>query len=428
MDNSKESVGIIGAGVTGLFAAYNLAKRGYDVTLFDPSKQIGGLASCVDFAGTKIERFFHHFFSTDKELIALFEELHLQNEIIWAKSKVGFYHNHQYYPFNSSLDIIRFTPLSLKNRFLLGASILYFKYLKHYAYLEKISIKDWYKRIGGEQVFDIVWKPLLISKFGIEHCQDIPASWLWGRIHSRVNSRAEGGEQLGYLRGSMQALFDKIADKIGYKNFVNEIATFAQESPEGVTIATPQRSYVFDRVIVTTPLPLFFSFYKNTPVAEEKVWKNIRYQGVLCAILEMDKPLSEYYWLNIIDENISFAGIIEQTNLIPLTLYRGRSIAYVFNYLQSTHPFFQLSDEEVIRKYSSDIKKMFPNFRRSSIQNFVVSRTKYATPIYALNYSTYIPPMKLTDKIFLANTSQIYPQDRNINNSMKLVNNLMKYF
>ncbi len=427
-DNKKKRVGIIGTGVTGLFAAYYLVQRGYSVTLFDPAKQVGGLASCIDFAGTKIERFFHHIFSTDKELIAFIHAMGLQDEILWEKSKVGFYCGGKPYPFDSPLDILRFKPLSLKDRCLLGISILYFKYQKNYKHLEDVSIEDWYKRISGVRIFNIVWKPLLISKFGVEYYQKIPASWLWGRIHPRVNSRGKGGELLGYLRGSTQVLLDKIVDRIGKDNFINEKVISVKEHGKKVVITTPQQSYEFDQIIATTPLPLFLSFYQTRFTEEAKKIGAINYQGAICAILEIEKPLSEYYWLNITDKDISFAGIIEQTNFLPTSFYGGKSIVYLFNYLPPADPFFQSSEEDIIRRYTDDLEKMFVNFKRSLIKQYVVNRTRYATPIYERNYSQKIPPYRLTDRIFLCNTAQIYPIDRNINNSILAVHRLLEEF
>ncbi len=144
LKEKKEHIGIIGAGVSGLFLAYLLKKEGYDVTLFETAPEPGGLASCMNFSGAKLERFFHHFFATDTELLNFLEEIGLQEKMMWFESRVGFYYDGKFLPFNTVLDILRFFPLSMKDRLLLGVSFLYFQKKRDYADLEHTTIEQWY--------------------------------------------------------------------------------------------------------------------------------------------------------------------------------------------------------------------------------------------------------------------------------------------
>ena len=71
------NVAIIGAGVAGLTAAYELTKLGHQVVIFEASDRPGGLASGFkdetwDWA---LERFYHHWFASDAAVIGLIEEL-----------------------------------------------------------------------------------------------------------------------------------------------------------------------------------------------------------------------------------------------------------------------------------------------------------------------------------------------------------------
>ena len=59
---------IIGGGITGLSVAWKLSENGYDVTVIESDKSIGGLAKTIE-----IEKYFfdigpHSFFSEDKEV------------------------------------------------------------------------------------------------------------------------------------------------------------------------------------------------------------------------------------------------------------------------------------------------------------------------------------------------------------------------
>ena len=70
-------IGVIGGGLTGLTAAYELAKEGHEVVLFEREAYLGGQASTFEVAGARLERYYHHIFTGDKDIIALIEELGL---------------------------------------------------------------------------------------------------------------------------------------------------------------------------------------------------------------------------------------------------------------------------------------------------------------------------------------------------------------
>ena len=85
-------IGIIGAGITGLTAAYELLKSGHKVVVIESDEQLGGLAGVVNLEENYVERYYHHFFKTDTELISLLDELELSDKIFWLESQIGYYH------------------------------------------------------------------------------------------------------------------------------------------------------------------------------------------------------------------------------------------------------------------------------------------------------------------------------------------------
>ena len=60
-------VGIIGGGVAGLVATYELCKTGIKVTLFEREATLGGLASSFAIDGShEIERYYHFICKPDR--------------------------------------------------------------------------------------------------------------------------------------------------------------------------------------------------------------------------------------------------------------------------------------------------------------------------------------------------------------------------
>ena len=85
----KPKIAIVGAGFTGLSAAYDLAKAGCDVTLFEADADIGGLAGTFELSpGTRVEKFYHHWFTSDKHMFGLIRELGLESKVMVRKTSI----------------------------------------------------------------------------------------------------------------------------------------------------------------------------------------------------------------------------------------------------------------------------------------------------------------------------------------------------
>lgn len=84
-------IGIIGCGVTGMTAAYELSKKGHMVELFEEAPAVGGIAGAVQMDGFCIERYYHHFFKSDGYAVSLLEELGLGSRLLWHESTMGYF-------------------------------------------------------------------------------------------------------------------------------------------------------------------------------------------------------------------------------------------------------------------------------------------------------------------------------------------------
>ena len=202
-------VGIIGGGIAGLVAAYELANNGHKVTVLESDSVLGGLCACFPIEGNYLEKYYHHFFTSDSALIDLIEKLGLHSHLEWRTSLTGIYYNGRAYPFGGPIDILKFKPLSLIDRFKLGFAVMKLRKIEDWKPLEKISAKDFIIKEMGKNVYKVVWEPLLRSKFG-EKADSVAAVWFWGKIKLRGSTRTKTGnrELLGYLKGSLQVLLE----------------------------------------------------------------------------------------------------------------------------------------------------------------------------------------------------------------------------
>ncbi len=211
---SGAKVVIVGAGYTGLATAYELSRAGINVTVLEADEEVGGLAGCFEVAGTRLEKFYHHWFTNDRHIMELIAELGLEQDILYRPSSTGNYYANSIFRLSTPLDVLRYTPLSFVGRIRLGLLVFQARLVRDWRQLENVTAADWIKRMAGQEVFDKVWWPLLQGKFG-RYASQIGAVWFWKKLVLRGGSRGKGGEEiLAYFRGGFARLAEKVAARI----------------------------------------------------------------------------------------------------------------------------------------------------------------------------------------------------------------------
>src|SRR3954470_25029181 len=118
-------IAVLGAGVAGLTAAHRLALAGHEVDVYERWPGLGGQAATLDIGGGhRLERYYHHLFTSDRHIAALYEELGMPDELEWRDSTTAFFIEGRQWPFTTPLDLLRFRPLSPLGRVRMGAAVL----------------------------------------------------------------------------------------------------------------------------------------------------------------------------------------------------------------------------------------------------------------------------------------------------------------
>ena len=116
-----------------------------------------------------------------------------------------------------------------------------------------------------------------------------------------------------------------------------------------------------------------------------------------------------------------FVGLIEHTNLIGSERYGGSHLLYVANYVAPGHELLRLGPEELLERYLPGLRRVNAEFAPDWVRRLWVFREPAAQPIVTLGYQERIPPMRTpAHGLMLANTTQIYPEDRGTNYSVRL--------
>ena len=424
-------VGIIGGGVAGLAAAYHLTKEGHFAEVFEVAPFLGGQASTFDVFGGQLERGYHHLFVSDTEISDLIQELGLGGKLAWLESTVGFYHGGKIWDFASPMDLLRFKPLPFLDRIRVGFWTFILQKTKSYSKFEGVTARDWLSKRMGRRGYEVIWEPLLRGKFG-EFYDKIGMTWIWNKVTLRVASRKGAGqvEHLGYPMGSFGEVIEVLADRIAQQGGVIHTSASVTQIVDADGSATAMEVQLeggeterreYDAIIATTPSYVFTRLAPAMPPEYQSKLEDVDYLSAVLMVMVMDRPFTNKYWMNIADPNMPFVALIEHTNLIDKELYGGKHILYISNYPSRDNELYQMSGDELMDLFVPHLQKINPDFERSWVIEYHHHRVDGAQPIVGVNYGAGIPDHRTPlQGLYLANTTQIYPEDRGTNYSVRM--------
>jgi protoporphyrinogen oxidase len=426
-------VDIIGAGISGLATAYFLTQNHpeLDLHVWEKDSSPGGLAGCFSAEGFTVEKFYHHIFRSDSHLIELLEGLDLGDELMWRPANTGSYYFQQAYRLSSPADILKFKPLPFLDRIRLGLMVVHARTVRDWRRLDEISAEDYIRRTAGSKVFEILWQPLLHGKFG-DLSGHISAAWLWSKLVDRGGSRnRKGHEVLGYLRGGLGRMFDRLIEEIesagGRVHLSKGIEGLTWQGDRIDSIVTREGTYPTDLVISGAQIPDLCRLLPESSDSLQQRLSRIEFLGNVCLVLVLPRQLSQFYWTNVMDPDAPFVGIIEQTNWVdPVDLNRKR-LVYISAYCPSSDERFRMTAEELLEFYLPWIQRLFPSFTTEEVERALVWTADYAQPVVTTGYSSLIPAIETpVANLLLCTMAQIFPQDRQVSNGVKLAKQTAK--
>lgn len=420
-------IGIIGAGATGMAAAWDLARAGHEVSLYEAGAEVGGLA-----AGFKdenwdwtLEKFYHHWFTTDHEVLNLIREIGEGDKILFPRPKTSYWIDGKIYRSEISPSAL-FLPLSLVAKLRFGLAGVYIKLTPFWKPMEKVTAHEWMLRYMGEEAYNKFFRPLLIGKFGDRYMK-VNMAWMWARVVKR-------SLKLGTFVGGFQAFLNALAKAIeqrGAKIYLNTPVERIGQQDGKPTLTVNGETLVFDRVISTISPRLMLKLtdgLADTDYGHQMA--ELESIGGLCVVFALKRRLlpDDTYWLNLpattadkSQNEFPFLAMVEHTNYLPREHYGGDVIVYCGDYVPPSHEYFQLSEEALVERFLPALKKVNPDFSPDWVRKWWVWRAPYAQPVPGINHSQKIPPLQTPlSGVIWASMSQIYPWDRGTNYSVEM--------
>jgi len=415
---------VIGGGPAGLKAAHVLQKSGVAVTLLEADPVLGGLASSFDVQGVRIERYYHFICKGDDHLVDTLGELGLQDKLRWVPSRMAYYVDGRLYPFLTPLELLKFAPLPLHDRLRAGLGVKWVQRLRE----EDLAPQQatlWLRRIFGDRGYRVIWEPLMRFKFS-EHAPEISAAWIWARMVRLSRSRQSmWREELGYIEGGSQRVLEGLGRDLekrgGQVRLKTPVEQILIEGGRVTGVRIAGETLPADIVISTVTTSRFRKMAAGLDGPYMEKLARIPTIGIFCLFLRLSRPVTPFFWVNMNDPRVPFAGMIEYTNLNPMPELGGDRILYVPQYLSADDPRYAQSDDEVLRRYADALALVNPAFDRSWIKFSAVFRDRFAQPICRTDYRETTPGVRTPiPNLFLTDSCQLHPHDRTISGSFGL--------
>jgi len=400
-------IGIVGGGVAGLAAAYRLQEAGREVEVFEAGDAVGGLAATYPTAGDRIEKFYHHLSKSEETIVELAAELGVGDRVEWRIGENAYYVDGVVHPLDTPWQILAYPHMSVYDKFRLGmltmevdvrGGVPSFDTYDDLADFEDVPIEEFLVEHTTRGVYESFFEPLLDAKFG-SRTDDVSAAWLLGRIKFRGERDLLRGEILGYFDGGFAPLVDALVDDVGRERIeTGARVTDLDAGGDGDAVSAiiveqdgETRTEAVDGAVVAT-MP---------NVLEELTGYacDVDFQGAVCAVVTMEEPLTDTYWLNVAHD-APFGALIEHTNFVPPERYGGDRLLYLASYVQSLEEdLWEMSDAEVEERWLAGVEDLFPAFDRSSVREFRIARNPRTAPVYERGYLDMVVPYDLGDAV-----------------------------
>jgi protoporphyrinogen oxidase len=412
---------VLGAGPMGLAAAQRAVTLGHDVDVVEADSKVGGMAAHFDFSGTSIERFYHFVCKSDTPTFALMEELGIAGKMRWVDTSMAYYSHGKVHKWGDPVSLLMYPHLTLVEKFRTGLQMFLTTKARNFDGIEHLTSRQWIESGSGKSVYDKLWRRLQELKF-YEYADQVSASWIATRIKRIGNSRRSiFQEQLGYIDGGSETLVEAVADDIRRKGGRIQLKTPAErvvvDNGHVTAVLAGGRRYQADAVISTVPIPLVNNLIPDLPQSWKDKYDAIRNIGVVCLLFKLRKSVTPHFWLNIIADDIDIPGIIEFSNLRPVS----DTIVYVPYYMPVTQPKWAWKDQQFIDEAFGYVKRINPQIGEDDVLDARVGRLRHAQPICEPNFRDKLPPVQTPIKgLQIADTCYYYPEDRGVAESVRL--------
>lgn len=406
-----KTIGIVGAGPAGLTAAYKIAEAGFNVTLFEASDSVGGMAKSFELWGQIVDLGPHRFFSNDTRVNKLWLGV-IGNNYSMVSRLTRIYYRRTF--FNYPLKAFN----ALKGLGLLESSLCIFSYIKAKFFPQKneATFEAWVSNRFGKRLFEIFFKSYSEKLWGIS-CKNLDADFAAQRIkklslYEAIKSSIFGNQgkhktlvdEFAYPNKGAGAPYENMAKKFQLcggklllKTTVHSIIPKNQlkQGESAKIILDNGIIYEFDHVISTLPITHLIN-QMHAPNKIKYYANKLKFRNTLLVYLNVNSLQSLFpdQWIYIHSSELKTGRITNFKNWVPGINKNKKETILCFEYwCYDEDDIWKDSTENIAKIAMAEAYKtgLIP---KDSITNYKVIKVPKCYPVYETGYRKNLQPIE----------------------------------
>lgn len=404
-----KKIAVIGAGPAGITAAYELAKQGVEVDVYEASDSVGGMSKSIKLWSQTVDIGPHRFFSNDTRINKIWLEVAGRDyRMVNRLTRVYYKRKFFYYPVKL-FD-------ALKNLGIGEATVSAFSFLK-----EKIAptkdqgtFESWVTQRFGKRLYEIFFKEYTEKLWGIK-CTDLDSDFAAQRIKKLslweafkgaiVKGSAKKHKTLvdvfAYPIGGTGMIYERMAESIRskpgnnlYLNTSVEKILTDNKTATGIRL-TDGTERKYDAVISSMPLTLMVSRLDNVPSEIAENCKKLKYRNTIIVYLHVNGvDLFPDNWLYINSNDVKTGRITNFRNWVPQLYGNERSSILALEYWCYDEDDIWKEDNDKLIELAKKEILVTGLSKNAEITAGHVYRIPRCYPVYATGYKEQLQPVE----------------------------------
>lgn len=403
-----KKVAVIGAGPAGITAAYELAKQGVEVDVYEASDSVGGMSKSIRLWNQTVDIGPHRFFSNDTRINKIWLEV-AQRDYRMVNRLTRVYYKRKFFFYPVKLFD------ALKNLGIAEATVSAFSFLKEKVAptKDKGTFESWVTQRFGKRLYEIFFRDYTEKLWGIK-CTDLDSDFaaqrikklsLWEAFKGAISKGSSKKHKtlvdiFAYPVGGTGMIYERMAEAIKQKGGniylrtpIEKIIT-ENKVATGVQL-TDGATKKYDVVVSSMPLTLMVSRLDNVPQQIVDNCKKLKYRNTIIVYLHVDGvDLFPDNWLYINSNDVRTGRITNFRNWVPQLYGNEKSSILALEYWCYDEDDIWKEDNEKLIELAKQEILVTGLTKNAKILGGHVYRIPRCYPVYSTGYKEQLQPVE----------------------------------
>ncbi len=401
---------VLGAGVTGLKAAAELARAGYAVTVLEKKICIGGMAYSFQYKDVTLDYGPHKFYSQIKGIMPEYKTI-LEDDCLIRKKKNSLYLLGVYFRFppNPIQLVFRINPLILAN---CGMSYCFSVLNTFISSKKNVSYEDYFLHGFGKGAYDLLFKdfcwkvwgnPKLISeelarrRVPIPNIKELVKNTLLGA----ENNPEVSAKYFYYPKQGFGMLADILATHIFSHGGVIHLGVIPKAIiTEGNKVTSIVYTDHAKKRKILNNIDVFIStihlkdliglFAPKAPSSVIDAVAALQHRALrLCYIFLSKEQALQDNWVFFPEQGVCFNRVSEQKSFSPFTVPSGKTVITAEITCNKDSSYYTLDDASLRSVVVRDLERV-SILKPGDVTDFFTKKLAMVYPVYAVGFRSHL--------------------------------------